>query len=482
MNIKDFLKETITYLKQKGVDYGDIRQVRTRRQSLEVKNGMMENLLEDLDQGFGIRVLVKGSWGFAASSILTEEEMKRVADQAVAIAQASARVNKRKVQLAEVEPYVDIYQTRIEIDPFQVSLDEKINLLLQADEVLRKDPRIKVAQGIMGFNRIDKIFASTEGAFIEQTIWESGGGISVIAVEGSEVQQRSYPQSYHGDYATRGYEFILGMNLVNEAERIRTEALELLRAPECPSGEKTLILEGSQVAIQVHESCGHPIELDRVLGTEISLAGGSFLTLDKLGKFRYGSRSVHITADATLEGGLGSFGYDDEGVKAQRTDIIREGIFVGYLTSRETAVVLGQKSNGTMRADGWNRIPLIRMVNINLEPGEPSLEELIADTSDGLYLSTLKSWSIDDLRLNFQFGCEMAQEIKHGKLGRIFKNPVYTGITPQFWGSCDAVCNKNFWHIWGTPNCGKGEPMQAGHVGHGTAPARFHRVQVGVKK
>jgi len=482
MNSKDLLKETIAYLKQKGVDYGDIRQVCTIHQGLETKNGMVENLQEDSDQGFGVRVLVQGSWGFAASSSLTEMEMKRVADEAVEIAKASAGVNNQKVQLTEVEPYVDTYRTRIDIDPFQVSWDDKISLLLRADEILRKDPRIKVAQGNLVFNRIDKIFVSTEGALIEQTIWESGGGILAVAVEGSEVQQRSYPNSYHGDFATRGYEFILGMDLIGQAERVRTEALELLHAPECPAGEKTLILEGSQVAIQVHESCGHPIELDRVLGTEISLAGGSFLTLDKLGKFRYGSAAVNITADATLEGGLGSFGYDDEGVKAQRTDIVHNGLFVGYLTSRETAGVLGQRSNGTMRADGWNRIPLIRMVNINLEPGEPSFEELLADTPDGLYLSTLKSWSIDDLRLNFQFGCEMAQEIKHGRLGRIFKNPVYTGITPEFWGSCDAVCNKNFWHIWGTPNCGKGEPMQAGHVGHGTAPARFRRVQVGVKK
>ncbi|MCI0530146.1 MAG: TldD/PmbA family protein, partial [Nitrospira sp.] len=312
MNTKDFLKETIAYLKRKSVDYGDIRQVHTTRQSLEVKNGIVENLLEDSDQGFGIRVLVNGAWGFAASSTLTEAEMNRVADQAVDIAKASALANKQKVKLTEIETYVDTYQTRIEIDSFQVSLDDKINLLIQADEILRKDPRVIVARGDLVFNRIDKIFASTEGALIEQTLWDSGGGIQAIAMEGSEVQHRSYPNSYRGDFATRGYEFILGMDLAGQAERVRTEVLELLHAPECPSGEKTLILEGSQVAIQVHESCGHPIELDRVLGTEISLAGGSFLTLDKLGKFRYGSNVVNITADATLDGGLGSFGYDDE--------------------------------------------------------------------------------------------------------------------------------------------------------------------------
>ncbi len=206
------------------------------------------------------------------------------------------------------------------------------------------------------------------------------------------------------------------------------------------------------------------------------------MTLDKLGKLQYGSPQVNIYADATTPGGLGSFGYDDEGVKAQRTDIIKQGRFVGYLTSRETATLFKQPSNGTMRADGWNRIPLIRMTNINLEPGEISLEELIADTRQGLFLDTNKSWSIDDKRLNFQFATEVAYEVKGGKLGRLFKNPTYTGITYEFWRSCDAVADARSYVMIGTPNCGKGEPGQIGHVGHGTSGARFRDVQVGVGK
>jgi TldD protein len=232
----------------------------------------------------------------------------------------------------------------------------------------------------------------------------------------------------------------------------------------------------------VHESCGHPIELDRVLGTEAAYAGTSFLTIDKLGNFRYGSPIVNITADATTPGGLGTFGFDDEGVPAHATPIIRAGIFVGYLTSRETAASLGQASNGTMRADGWNRLPIIRMTNINLEPGEWRFDDLVADTEDGLYMEMNKSWSIDDKRLNFQFATEIAYEIKKGKLGRLFKNATYTGITPAFWGGCDAICNRDHWAVWGTPNCGKGQPSQTAHVGHGTAPARFRGVQVGVMK
>jgi len=237
------------------------------------------------------------------------------------------------------------------------------------------------------------------------------------------------------------------------------------------------------LALQVHESCGHPIELDRVFGSEASFAGTSFLTPEKLGEFQYGSEIVSIAADATAPGGLGSFFYDDEGVAAERTDIVMEGVFRGYLSSRETAARLGLKaSGGAMRADGWNRIPIVRMTNINLEPGDWNLEEIIEDTANGLYMMDVKSWSIDDKRLNFQFGQEQAYEIRDGQLGQVFRNPTYAGITYEFWRSCDAIAGDDDWHLWGIPNCGKGEPMQVGHVGHGVAPARFRNVQVGVIK
>jgi TldD protein len=252
----------------------------------------------------------------------------------------------------------------------------------------------------------------------------------------------------------------------------------------------TLILGPTQLALQVHESCGHPIELDRVFGTEASYAGTSFLTPDKYGTFRYGSDQVNLTADATIPGGLGTFGWDDEGVPAQRVPIVRAGVFCGYLSSRETVEqlreIVGDRappaSGGAMRADGWNRIPLVRMTNVNLEPGAWEFEDLIADTDEGIYMELNKSWSIDDRRLNFQFGTEIAYEIRGGKMGRMLKNATYTGITPQFWASCDAICNQNHWQVWGTPNCGKGQPGQRAHTGHGTAPARFRNVQVGVMK
>jgi TldD protein len=245
----------------------------------------------------------------------------------------------------------------------------------------------------------------------------------------------------------------------------------------------TLILDGSQLALQVHESCGHPIELDRVFGSEAAYAGTSFLTTDRLGSFRYGSELVTMTADATLPGALGTFGWDDEGVPAQRTEVVKEGRFVGYLTDRENASRLGLPgSMGAARASGWNRIPLVRMTNVSLEPGTWTLDALIADTADGIYMETNRSWSIDDRRLNFQFGTEVAYAIKGGKRGGLLKNATYTGITPEFWRSCDAICDRDHWVAWGTPNCGKGQPSQTMHTGHGAAPARFRDVRVGVAR
>jgi TldD protein len=480
--VKELLKEAMDLLKKKGVDYADARRVRTTMELLVMKNGELEAGSVTESEGFGIRVLDGGAWGFSSSSDTSPGNVRRVAEQALAIAKASARVGDSRVVLDGQEPVVDVYRNQVEEDPFEVPLSEKLNILARSCEGMSKVEEVKFATASMMSWRNDKTFVSTEGSDIEQTIIETGGGIAATALEGGERQTRSYPASFRGDYGTVGFEFTRSLDLPGHAEKTAREAAELLKADECPSRNTTLIIGGTQLALQVHESCGHPIELDRVFGTEASYAGTSFLGVDKLGEFRYGSDIVNIVADATCAGGLGSFGYDDEGVPASRTDIVREGIFSGYLMSRETAPRIGLRSNGTMRADGWNRIPLVRMTNINLLPGTGTLEEIIADTEDGIFVDSNKSWSIDQQRLNFQFGCEIAWEIKNGKFTRMLKNPVYTGITPEFWGSCDAVAGESEWHIWGIPSCGKGEPGQTAHVGHGTAPSRFRNVEVGVKK
>ncbi|MBI2914401.1 MAG: TldD/PmbA family protein [Firmicutes bacterium] len=465
---------------EEGAGYADIRIVRHRQESIEVKNGHVEAVSDSESEGFGIRVIAHGSWGFAASSKLSLEELSRVAKLAVRIAKASSEAGRQRVSLAPSSPVQGSYCTPIKRSPFEVPLREKTALLMEATRAMLAVEGVKVAEGAMEFTQEDKLFASSEGSLIEQRIVHAGGGIAATAVRGDEVQKRSFPSSFGGDFRAAGYEHIEGLQLTENAHSVAQEAVALLDAPPLPAGTRDLVLGSAQLALQVHESCGHPIELDRVLGTEISLAGGSFLTQDKLGGFRYGSEHVNITADACIPGGLGTFGWDDEGVAAVRTDIVKNGIFSGYLTSRETAAQTNQAgSNGTMRAESWNRIPLIRMTNINLEPGDWDLDKLLRDSENGIFMETTKSWSIDDQRLNFHFGTEAAYEISGGKLGKLYKNPTYTGITPEFWASCDAVCAKSHWHVWGVPNCGKGEPMQTMHVGHGTSPARFCKVKVG---
>lgn len=465
-----------------GATYADIRISGTRREDLAVKNGGVDAIATESDRGFGVRVIADGAWGFASSSRVDEAEVRRVAELAVRIGRASALTKKQDVALAPVEACEDSWSAKPACDPFTVKTEDKISLLLDAEARMHDVPDVRVTQATMHFLREDKVFASSEGSYITQDFVQSGGAIYATAARAGEVQLRTYPAQFGGDFALKGYEFIEQLDFPGNAERVAHEAHDLLDAEQCPSGKKTIILEGSQLGLQLHESCGHPIELDRVLGTEAGFVGKSFLTREKLGDFRYGSDEVSIFQDATIPGGNGSFGYDDEGVKAQRTQIVDHGNFVNYLTSRETAPVVGQASNGPMMAVSWNRIPLIRMTNLNVAPGDWSLDELIKDTKDGIYMDLNKSYSIDDRRYNFQFGTEVAWEIKDGSLGRMIKNPTYTGLTPEFWGACDAVTNADHWRVWGIPNCGKGQPEQPCRTGHGVAPARFRDIRVGVGK
>jgi TldD protein len=464
-----------------GAGYADVRITEREEESLTVKNGALEAASSNRSAGFGVRVLVDGAWGFAGSAVLEPDEVERVAGEAVAIARASGLARRDPVQLDDSPPATGSYRTPFEEDPFAVSIDDKLKILFEADAAMGRVPGVSVREGSIDAARERKSFASSEGARIDQELVEAGAGIEATAVDEGDSQVRSYPNSAGGQHVTGGFEAVRAMDLPAHAERIATEAVALLQADDCPSDDMTLVIDSSQMALQVHESCGHPIELDRVLGMEASFAGTSFLTIDKLDRLQYGSPLVSIDADATAPGGLGTFGYDDEGVPAQNVPIVSEGRFVGYLTSRETAPVVGRRSMGSSRASGWNVIPLIRMTNVNLRPGEAgTLDDLIADTTDGLFVSTNRSWSIDDRRLNFQFGTQAGWRIRNGRLAEMVKNPTYTGITPEFWGSCDAICSASDWQLWGVPNCGKGEPMQTHRVGHGSAPARFRNVQAGV--
>jgi TldD protein len=479
--MKDLASRALNVASLAHVRYADIRIVNTRQQVVSVKNGNVDGIGDQDSQGFGVRVLVGNSWGFASSAYITSAEIERVTRLAVTIAKASATVPGDSIDLSGAVAGSGKYVTPIEIDPFSIALEQKLDLLFRADEQIRRNAGVKVSEANVIAVRHDKIFANTEGAFFEQTIFESGGGISATAVNDTEVQIRSHPNSFRYQ-GTAGWEYVTNADFVGHAPRVAAEAVALLSADACPSGETTLILGSSQLALQIHESCGHPTELDRVYGTEAAFAGRSFLTTDKRNNFRYGSDIVNLTADSIRPTGLGTFGWDDEGVPASSTPLVENGQFVGYLMSRETASKLQLESNGCMRADGWNRIPLIRMTNVSLEPGTWSFEDIIADTDDGILMDTNRSWSIDDMRLNFQFGTEVGYEIKNGKIARLLKNCTYGGMTPEFWNSCDAIAGPKHWILWGTPNCGKGEPMQTMGTGHGASPARFRNVKVGVFK
>jgi TldD protein len=375
---------------------------------------------------------------------------------------------------------VGSYETRGAVDPFEVPLETKLAALDAPVRALRNgDARVATAEAWMEWTHLRKHLVTSEGTDVRQSLSYGACGMHVfVAGADGASQRRSHPTFQGGEAFQGGYERIAPLDLVGNADRVRDEAFALLTAPACPTAPRDLLLESSQMALQIHESCGHPTELDRALGSEISLAGGSFMQPELLDRLTYGSPLVDLVADATAEGGNGTFGWDDEGVPAGTHPLVREGTFVGYLSNRETAAALGRASSGTMRASDWNRTPLIRMLNVSLEPKSGSLDDLVADTKDGVLMATDKSWSIDDIRLNFQFSCEIAWEIKHGKKTRILRDPSYTGITPRFWRSCDAICGRDEWRLWGINSCGKGDPMQVMQVGHGAAPARFRDVSI----
>jgi TldD protein len=482
--MKSVAKLALDAASGRDVTYADARVVSIRSRALSTKNGRVGHASESESLGIGVRVIADGAWGFAATADLGRDAVEAAARRAREIAKASARVKKENIRLAPEPAAIAEWTTPYTVDPFATSVEGNIDLLLQVDVEIRANPGVTLAETGMNFQRDESWFLSSEGADIHQTKYSTGAGFAAYAFAGAEIQKRSYPNSFGGQWQNRGYELIDEMKLVENARRIGEEAVALHHADQCPEGTHTIILDGSQLGLQIHESVGHPIELDRALGMEANFAGTSFLTLEKLGKLRYGSELVNVVADARQEHGpgLGTFAYDDEGVAAQSTPIITNGRFTGYLSSRETAHTIGAaRSGGTLRAEGWNRLPMIRMTNISILPGEKplTLEQLIASTDDGIYMQTNKSWSIDDKRYNFQFGCEIAWEIKHGKRVRMLKNPSYSGITTEFWNSMDAICSRDEWTLWGTPNCGKGQPQQVVGTGHGASPARFRNIRVG---
>ena len=468
--------------KKLGASYADVRAIEQQTQDIATKDETVARLNMGSSHGIGIRVLYKGGWGFASTQELRKQAVEKATQRAVEVARASATVVNPPVTLAPEPAYNATWVSPHLVDPFTISIEDKLAVLMEAARIIRSVKGITLAQGNMTFIKERKIFVSSEGSRIVQHFIRSSCGIEAYASNPDDRQRRSYPQSAGGQNELAGWEMVLRWNLPGNAQKTAEEAVALLSAEHCPTGTSNIILESSQLALQIHESMGHPSELDRALGHELNFAGASFLTPEKLGKLQYGSAIVNLVADATKSGALGSFGFDDEGVQAQNVNLVKNGLFCGYLSSRDTAEQIGlTRSGGMMRAESWNFAPIIRMTNISLLPGAAgSLEDIIADTEDGILMETNRSWSIDQLRYNFQFSTEAGWLVKNGRRTKFLKNCSYGGITPEFWNACDAIGGPESYIDWGVPNCGKGQPMQTMWTGHGASPSRFRKIAVGM--
>jgi len=470
---EELAKISLDLAKRENATYAELRLVNTRSEDVSVAN---ENPAseESSSIGAGIRVLYDNTgWGFADTDELEHESIRETTRKALSLARGASKLGI-KVTRAGEPVHVDKWENPVKKDAFKIPIETKYELLQDTTKRMMETD-IVARRGTMSFSIVEKYFANSEGSKIYQVLSYAGASIIVAAKGPAGVQRRSVQQNIGG-----GYELIDDLDLPGQAVEITKDAIALTHAPTISEGKSDIILSGDQVALQVHESCGHPIELDRVLGYEANFAGRSFLQPDQLGKLQYGSKYVNIVMDATLDhgNGLGTFGYDDEGVKAQRKYAVKDGKFVGYLMSRETAPRVGEtRSNGCMRAE-YYKLPIIRMTNVSLEPGDWDYDEIIEDTQEGYLMETNYGWSIDQKRYNFQFNTEKGYRIKNGSIGEMVRGPTYAGITPEFWNSCDAIANKKSWVLWGTPNCGKGQPGQTMITGHGASPSRFRNIRV----
>jgi TldD protein len=477
--LDDLVKRALAAATKAGASYADVRVVRIRRENVATREDRIERVSASEDYGVGVRVIAGGAWGFSATPSVTAADAERAAAGAVAIAKANAALMKRPVTLAPVPANVDVWQTALVKDPFKIPLEDKAELLLSINREAMKVPGVKFATSQYAAVAEWKLLASTDGAYIEQEIVRLGPGYSVTAVDDKRGEFES--RDYQLPPRQAGWEYVEAAPLVADARRTGEEAVEKLKAPSVSPGKKDLILDPSNLWLTIHESIGHPTELDRAMGYEANYAGTSFATPNKRGKLRVGAPILTFFADKTTPGGLATCGYDDDGVATQRWNLIENGVFVGYQTTREQAGWIGEKaSRGTCYGDSYGAFPFQRMPNVSLAPGprERSIDDLIADTQDGVVIVGNGSWSIDHQRLNFQFGGQVFWEVKRGKKTRMLRDVAYQANTLEFWNACDAIGGPKSWWLGGTLTDGKGEPQQINSVSHGCPPARFKQVNV----
>lgn len=482
---KELATLAIDLIRKAGCEYGDIRLCHYRHQNLSARDRSLSQLSDNVSSGFGVRVLLDGAWGFVASHRLIPSEISRIVALAVETAKGSRLTQQQPIKLVPVAAYQDKYITPIQIDPFEISIQEKAELLLNINEqfLAYENQGIKKAYSFLKFTKEDKIFASTVGSVIEQIIYRSYPGMRCTAIANGDAKSRNYEHPP----LNIGYEHIDSQDLLGNIERVATEAISKVNAPELSKdGKTTLILKPSNLFLTIHESVGHPTELDRVYGYEANFAGTSFATTDKLHKLQYAAPWINLVADRTQPQGRSTMAYDDEGVPAQQWYVVKDGILNNYLTDRETAYRLGlSSSNGCAFADSWSSTPMVRIPNLGLEPGKPgdshtaTLEEMIADTEDGILIDGIGSFSIDQQRRNFQFGGDAFWQIKGGKITGMLKNVTYHSMTTDFWNSIDALGDESELAQYGTNMCGKGEPMQLAQMTHACVPVRVRDIHVG---
>jgi TldD protein len=477
--LRDLADAALAAAKKAGATYADIRINRYRNQFIFTRDRNVQNIVNTEDYGFGIRVIVDGTWGFASSSVVTKDEIARMAVQAAGIARANRKVNAEPVQLAPVDSYDMTWSTPVTKNPFEMPLQPKLDLLLHINDEALKVQGASFVSASMQFVNEQKYFASTEGSHIEQSLIRSYPRFSITAVD--RASGKFYSRNSLTAPMGTGYEYVESYPLLEEARVAAEEAVAMLKAKPAVAGQKTLILHPTNLWLTIHESVGHPTELDRALGYEANYAGTSFLTTDKLGTFQFGSKIVNIVGDKTQKAGMATCGYDDDGVKTTEFPIIKEGVFVDYQTTRDQAHLIGQKaSHGCSYADSWSSIPFQRMPNVSLQPGDKDLSEndIISATDDGVLIKGDGSYSIDHQRYNFQFSGQTFWEVKNGKVTTQLRDLAYQSNTPEFWKSCDMVGGRSTYILGGAFNDGKGQPGQSNAVSHGCPVARFARVNV----
>jgi TldD protein len=475
--LEEVVGRALDAAKRAGASYADVRIVRRRRELARTRDESIADLVDDESYGVGVRVIVDGAWGFAATSHVEGNNAAKCAERAAAIARANSKVKEAPIALAPVATYRGKWQTKLRIDPFAVPLAEKVDLLLSLWRDAHAVPEVKHATGTIESDGEWKLFGSSDGTLVEQSITRVQAGLDVTAIDGGEFITR------RSEVAPRqaGWEHVVESSLRHGARKMAEDAVQKLKSASVEPGKRDLILAPSHLWLTIHESVGHPTELDRALGYEANFAGTSFATVDKLGKLQYAAHDVSIFADKTTPGALATCAWDDDGEETQRWDIVKDGLFVGYQTTREQAGWIGEKrSRGTSYADSFASFPFQRMPNVSLAPGKKpmSLDDMIAATDDAILITGDGSWSIDHQRYNFQFGGQMFYEIKSGKIARTLRDVAYQSNSLDFWRSLDMLGGEASWDLFGSMSDGKGEPQQSNAVSHGCPPARFRQVNV----